>query len=134
VHYTYLRELNDIFQHRGDAQILLSLATRSGLRYSEIAPAVVATTGDVLSGTEIGRCRSRLEVEGLLIVEGPKTHRSYRLTRRGREKAALLRYILDALERRNEDPRSDAAQKPRADPPPLRSGETDESDDTDMPG
>ncbi len=105
--YKYLRELNEIFQHRGDAQLILSLATRPELRYSELAPTVVATTGDVLSGTEIGRCRSRLEAEGLLTVEGPKTHRNYRLTRRGREKAALLQCIHDALEQRDDKPHPD---------------------------
>ena len=124
MYYTYLRELNDIFQHRGDAQILLSLATRRGLRYSEIAPAVVAATGDVLSGTEIGRCRSRLEAEGLLVVEGPKTHRSYHLTRRGREKAALLKYILDMLEQRDGDPPPDDVLEHGDDPPPPESDET----------
>jgi hypothetical protein len=124
MHHTYLRELHDIFQHRGDAQVLLSLAMPRGLRYSEIAPAIVAATGDVLSGTEIGRCRSRLEAEGLLVVEGPKTHRSYRLTRRGREKAALLKYILDMLEQREDEPPPDDVLEEGDDPAPAESDET----------
>jgi hypothetical protein len=115
VYDKHLRELNEIFQHRGNAQLILGLATRPVLRYSELARVIVETTGDLLSATEINRCRLRLEAEGLLIGEGPKTHRTYRLTRRGREKAALLEYILDAMEQRDEEsqPGHDEMNEPR---------------------
>ena len=90
--------------HRGDAQIIISLATHPSLRYSELARAVIEHTADRLSDAEINRCLPRLEAHGFLIGDGPKRHKTYRLTRRGHDKAALLTYILDSLERRDDEP------------------------------
>jgi DNA-binding PadR family transcriptional regulator len=103
-HYQHLRELNDLFGHRGDAQIIVSLAGYPSLRYAELARAITAHTGERLSDAEINRCLPRLETNGFLVGDGPKRHKTYRLTRRGHAKAALLTYILDALDQRDDEP------------------------------
>ena len=105
--YAYLRDLNELFGHRGVAQIIISLATYPSLRYSELARAIIAHTGERLSDAEINRCLPRLESHGLLVGDGPQRHKTYRLTRRGHDKAALLTYILDSLERRDDEPPDD---------------------------
>jgi DNA-binding PadR family transcriptional regulator len=102
--YQHLRELNELFGHRGDAQIIISLADYPSLRYAELARATIIHTGERLSDAEINRCLPRLEANGLLIGDGPKRHKTYRLTRRGRAKAALLTFVLDALDQREEEP------------------------------
>lgn len=101
VDYKYLRDLNDIFHHRGNAHVIVSLATRPMLRYSEIAPVIIETTGELMVASEINRCLKSLEAEGVLVGEGPRHHRTYRLTGRGRARAALLTFILAALEQRD---------------------------------
>jgi DNA-binding PadR family transcriptional regulator len=107
VDYKYLRDLNEIFGYRGDAHIIIGLATAPSLRYSELARAITEHTGERLSDTEINRCLPRLEAHGLICGEGPKRHKIYRLTRQGRDKAALLSFIFDALERRDDEPPPD---------------------------
>jgi DNA-binding PadR family transcriptional regulator len=100
--YQHLRELNELFSRRGDAQIIISLAAHPSLRYAELARAIITHTGERLSDGEINRCLPRLEAHGFLSGDGPKRHKIYRLTRRGQEKAALLTDILDLLERRED--------------------------------
>jgi len=102
VDHKYLRDLHDVFHHRGNAHVIVSLATRPVLRYSEIAPVIIETTGELMVASEINRCLKSLEAEGMLIGEGPRHHRTYRLTGRGHERAALLTFILRALEQRDD--------------------------------
>ena len=102
--YQYLRYLNELFGHRGDAQIIISLAAYPCLHYAELARAIITHTGERLSDAEINRCLPRLETNGFLVGDGPKRHKTYRLTRRGHAKAALLTYILDALDQRDDEP------------------------------
>jgi DNA-binding PadR family transcriptional regulator len=101
--YQHLRDLNELFGHRGDAQVIISLAGYPSLRFAELARAITAQTGERFSDTEINRCLPRLEANGFLVGDGPKRHKIYRLTRRGHAKAALLTYILDALDQREEE-------------------------------
>jgi DNA-binding PadR family transcriptional regulator len=108
--YQYLRDLNELFGHRGDAQIIISLAAYPSLHYAELARAITTHTGERLSDAEINRCLPRLDANGFLIGDGPKRHKTYRLTRRGRDKAALLTYILDSLEQRDDGPPPDIDQ------------------------
>jgi DNA-binding PadR family transcriptional regulator len=108
--YQYLRDLNELFGHRGDAQIIISLAAYPSLHYAELARAITTHTGERLSDAEINRCLPRLDANGFLIGDGPKRHKTYRLTRRGRDKAALLTYILDSLEQRDDEPPLDTDQ------------------------
>lgn len=105
--YKYLRDLHDIFHPSGNAHVIVSLATRPVLRYSEIAPVIIETTGELMVASEINRCLKSLEAEGMLIGEGPRHHRTYRLTGRGHERAALLTFILTALEQRDDEPPDD---------------------------
>ena len=105
--YGYLRDLNELFSHRGYAQIIISLAAYPCLHYAELARAIITHTGERLSDGEINRCLPRLEANGFLIGDGPKRHKIYRVTRLGGEKAALLTDILDLLERRDDEPPSD---------------------------
>lgn len=102
--YQHLRELSELFAYRGDAQVLISLAGYSSLHYAELARAITAHTGERLSEGMINRCLPRLEANALLIAEGPSRHKTYRLTPLGQAKAALLTYLLDALERRDSEP------------------------------
>jgi DNA-binding PadR family transcriptional regulator len=101
--YQRLRELNDLFGHRGDAQVIISLAGYPSLRNAELGRAITAHTGERFSDTEINRCLHRLEANGLLIGDGPRRHKTYRLTRRGQAKAAMLTCILDALDGRDDE-------------------------------
>ena len=47
------------------------------------ARAITAHTGERLSDAEINRCLPRLDANGFLIGDGPKRHKTYRLTRAG---------------------------------------------------
>jgi DNA-binding PadR family transcriptional regulator len=102
--YQHLRELSELFGYRGDAQVIISLAGYPSLHYAELARAITLHTGERLSDGEINRCLPRLEANALLIADGPRRHKTYRLTPLGQAKAALLTYLLDVLERRDNAP------------------------------
>jgi hypothetical protein len=108
----YLRELNEIFHYRGDAQVILSLATRPPLRFTQVARAIIEDTGERLGDPELTRSLQRLEAGHLILAAGPKRQHLYRLSNPGQEKADLLSYILRALELRDDEPPPPAPEAP----------------------
>lgn len=111
MNFDHLRELNDLFEHRHDALILLCLtrgvADGKGrpLHFRELARSIIHQTGTYIAESNISRSLPRLKDARLVAVydEGTR-HPSYRPTRSGEKKAALLALLLQAMEDQNKDP------------------------------
>ena len=108
----HLRELNDLFEHRHDALILLCLtrgvadAAGQPLHFRQLARSIIEQTGSYIPESNISRSLPRLKDARLVAVhDGGTRHPSYRPTPLGAQKTALLTFILQAVEdRNNEDP------------------------------
>ena len=106
----HLRKLDELFDHRNDALVLLCLvrgvadAGGDALHFRQWVKALINHAGAYASENAITRSLPRLRERGLVIAydEGTR-HPSYRPSRLGAEKAALLAFILDALENRHSE-------------------------------
>ena len=106
----HLRELDDLFEYRNDALVLLCLARGVAdaggrpLRFREWARALITHTGTYISENAITRSLPRLKERKLVVAydEGTR-HPAYRPSRLGAQKAALLAFILDAIENHYND-------------------------------
>ena len=123
MNFNYLRELNNLFEHRHDALILLCLsrgiAAGDGkpLHFRELARSIIDQTGTYIPESNISRSLPRLKDARLVTVydEGTR-HPAYRPTRLGEQKAALLALLLQAMEEHlsqspSDDP-DDASEHP----------------------
>jgi DNA-binding PadR family transcriptional regulator len=111
-----LRKLDELFEHSGDATVLLGLGLGHGmaaadgrpLHFSELVRTIVEFRGYVAEG-KISRVLRRLQRRGLVAAHDENSrHPSYSLTSRGRQKTNLLLFVLETLENRDnptpEDP------------------------------
>jgi hypothetical protein len=116
VNIDHIRELDDLFEHRNDALVLLCLAygvADAGgrpLHFREWARALIKHTGTYISENAITRSLPRLKERRLVVAfqEGTR-HPAYRPSRLGAQKAALLALILDAIENHHNEAQDDAA-------------------------
>ncbi len=98
-----LRELDELFERRYEALILLCLAhgvAEAGrpLHFRQWARLLIAQTGTYTSDNAITRSLPRLKENGLVLAYNEDTrHPSYQPTQRGEQKAALLTFLLDAI-------------------------------------
>jgi hypothetical protein len=98
----YLHELNSLFGHRGDSMVIMGLDGHPPLRYSELATAIVEEAGERMNEGELSRCLSRLVKGGVVFAVGPKRRQAYGLTELGGSRAETLKYLISALECRDD--------------------------------
>lgn len=110
----HLRELNDLFEHRHDALILLCLArgvadaADQPLRFRQLARSIIKQTGSYVPESNISRSLPRLRDAKLVAVHGADTrHPSYRPTLLGAQKAELVTFLLQAIDNRPAGPDDD---------------------------
>jgi DNA-binding HxlR family transcriptional regulator len=116
VNLDHLRELDELFEYRGDALILLCLAHAGRpLRFRELARTIVEQSGSYIADGKISRSLPRLKQCGLVIVgDEDNRHPSYRPTPLGQAKAGLLTFVLESMEHRHHQPpkRPNESDKP----------------------
>jgi DNA-binding HxlR family transcriptional regulator len=102
--HTTLRQLEDMFAHRGDAHVLLTMHGAEPLRFSELAQRMYERSTVRVADNTIARALQRLENDEFVIcdVSDPR-HPNYRLTVRGQEHAEVIHRLVDALERHKEE-------------------------------
>jgi len=110
VNVDHFRKLNALFEHRYDALILLCLtrgvanAAGQPLHFRQLLRSIIEQTGTYIPESSISRSLPRLNDARLVAVDGKGTrHPAYRPTLLGTQNAALLTFILDAIENRNDD-------------------------------
>jgi DNA-binding HxlR family transcriptional regulator len=107
VNFRHLRQLNDLFEHRHDALILLCLAratrkARRPLHFRELAKSIIEQTETYMAESDLSRSLPRLRQSALVTVHDAGSRRpSYEPTPLGEQKAALLVFILQAIENRH---------------------------------
>lgn len=110
MNFDHLRELNDLFGDRLDALILIYLArgvtNAAGrpLRCPQLARFIIKHGGSYVPEGNISRSLFRLQNARLVAVQDPDTtHPSYSPTRLGEQKAALLVFLVRAIEDQDND-------------------------------
>lgn len=101
----HLHELDALFEYRKDALILFCLscgvaeADGRPLHFSELAKVIVQKTNDYVPGGTISRSLRGLKERHLVaVIDEDTRHPSYQPTALGQRQAALLGFILDALD------------------------------------
>ena len=114
MNYRYLRELNELFRHSGDAPTLLCLSravAASGgkpLPNREVLRAILTQTGDYIAEGTVNRSLPRLVANHFVEVDhSDHRHPKYRPTPLGEKKARLVAFVLDALDHRDDDDHRD---------------------------
>jgi DNA-binding PadR family transcriptional regulator len=124
VYIDHLRELDELFEHGGDATVLVCLAHGIAeadgrpLHFREMVRTIVEQSRGYVPEGKISRVLRRLQRSGFVAGHDEETrHPSYSLTPLGQQKASLLVFILETLENR------DNQQPPEPDDPPPDPGE-----------
>jgi DNA-binding HxlR family transcriptional regulator len=119
VYLDHLRELDELFEHRGDATVLVCLAhgidAAKGrpLHFRELVRTTVERSRGYVPEGKISRLLRHLQRSGYVAGHDEDSrHPSYSLTPLGEQKANVLVFLLEALENR------DNQQPPEPDEPP----------------
>ncbi|SRR6266511_1234341 len=110
----HLRELDELFEHRGDATVLVCLAHGVAathgrpLHFRELVRTIVEQCHGYVAEGKISRVLRRLQRSGLVAAADEDTrHPCYSLTPLGQQKANLLVFVLETLENRDNQPPGD---------------------------
>jgi DNA-binding HxlR family transcriptional regulator len=97
--HTKLRQLEDLFAHRGDAHVMMTLRDAEPLRFSELARRLYERSTVRVADNAIARALQRLESDALVTCSNSEPrHPTYRLTTRGQEHAEVISALIDSLE------------------------------------
>ncbi len=111
LNFDHLRELDELFEHRDFAIVLVCLAQGMAavdgrpLHFRELARAIVEQSGSYVPEGNISRVLPRLRQSGLVTVDDENSrHPAYSVTPLGRCKADLLIFVMETLENRDNQP------------------------------